>query len=87
MASWGELGRHKPAIGSFCGLAQLEESHGLGKSLGLNGIQKVGVQAAGKQKKGGGTLHEVSRLAGLRHLSGAADGATVTRVWGCRIQV
>lgn len=39
------------------------------------------------KKKGGGTLHEVSRLAGFRHLSGAANGATVTRVWGCRIQV
>lgn len=65
MASWGELGQHKPALGSFCGLAQLEESHGLGKSLGLNGSQKVGVQAGGKQKKGGGDLHEVSRLASL----------------------
>lgn len=87
MASWGELGQHKPALGSFCGLAQLEESHGLGKSLGLNGIQKVGVQAAGKKKEKGGTCTEVSRLASLWRLSGAADGATVTRVWGCRIQV
>lgn len=40
-----------------------------------------------ENKKKGGALHEVSRLAGLRHLSGAADGATVTRVWGCMIQV
>lgn len=32
VASWGELGRLRPVLGSFCGFVWLEESHSLGES-------------------------------------------------------